>query len=153
MAVGDFGKDCRRAEQCHNRPMRSRTLYRALSIAHFVVASPLVLLSTFFGLVLAPILAAGPVWLCILGSQLWEGSDPRLCIRVRITHSISLFLAALLCASGWWALQAGERSAAHGGGLLSAWGLIPAGLGCLLGLLAVMSLLVVRPLIVVRSGA
>jgi hypothetical protein len=70
--------------------MPSRTLYRSLSIAHFLVGSPLVLLSTFFGLALAPILAAGPVSLCILGSQLWNGSDPRLCVRLRITHAISL---------------------------------------------------------------
>ena len=126
-------------------PMRRRTLYRSLSIAHFVVASPLVLLSTFFGLMLAPILAAGPVWLCILGSQLWNGSDPRLCVRLRITHAISLFFSAFLCASGVWALQAGERSAARGGGLLSAWSLIPLSLGCLLGVLAVLTLLLVRP--------
>src|SRR6266446_1248765 len=120
--------------------MRSRTLYRALSIAHFVVAAPLVLLSTFFGLVLAPVLAAGPVWLCILGSRLWNASDPRLCLRLRITHAVSLLFAALLCTSGLWALQSGERSAAHGGGLLSAWGFIPLGIGCLLGLLSVMTL-------------
>ena len=125
--------------------MRTRTLYRSLSIAHFVVASPLVLLSTLFGLILAPILAAGPVWLCILGSQLWNGSDPRLWVRLRITHAIALLFAALLCASGLWALQAGERSAAHGGGLLSAWGLIPLSLGCLLGVLAMLTLLLVRP--------
>jgi hypothetical protein len=133
--------------------MRSRVLYRGLSIAHFVVASPLVLLSTFFGLLLAPILAAGPVWLCVLGSQLWNGSDPRLCLRLRITHAISLFCAALFCAGGVWALQAGERSAAHGGGLLSAWGLIPLGIGCLLGLLAVLTLLLVRPVGGARSAA
>jgi hypothetical protein len=125
--------------------MPSRTLYRSLSIAHFVVASPLVLLSTFFDLVLAPMLAAGPVWLCILGSQLWNSSDPRLFVRLRITHSVSLFFAALLCASGLWALQAGERSAAHGGGLLSAWGLIPLLFGCSLGLLSMLTLLLVRP--------
>jgi hypothetical protein len=128
-------------------------LYRGLSIAHFVVAAPLVLLSTFFGLVLAPILAAGPVWLCILGSQLWDGSDPRLCLRIRITHAFSLFFAALLCAFGLWALQAGEHSAAHGGGLLSTWGLIPLGIGGLLGLLAVLTLLLVRPVSIARSAA
>jgi hypothetical protein len=134
--------------------MRSQTLYRTLSIAHFVVASPLVLLSTFFGLILAPILAAGPVWLCILGSQLWNGSDPRLCMRIRITHAISLFFAALLCASGLWTLQAGERSTAQGGGLLSAWGLIPLSLGCMLGLLAMLTLLLVRPAVgATRSAA
>ena len=124
--------------------MPSRTIYRSLSIAHFLVASPLVLLSTFFGLILAPILAAGPLWLCILGSKLWNASDPRLCMRLRITHTISLFFAALLCVSGLWALQAGERSAANGGGLLSTWGLIPLSFGCLLGLLAVLTLLLVR---------
>lgn len=133
--------------------MRSQTLNRGLSIAHFVVASPLVLLCTFFGLVLAPILVAGPVWLCILGSQLWDSSDPGLCLRLRITHALSLVFAALLCASGVWALQAGERSAAHGGGLLSAWGLIPLSIGCLLGLLAVLTLLLVRPVSAARSVA
>jgi len=133
--------------------MRSGTLYRGLSIAHFVVATPLVLLSTFFGLVLAPVLAAGPVWLCILGSRLWNASDPRLCLRLRITHAVSLLFAALLCASGLWALLAGERSAAHGGGLLSTWGFIPLGIGCLLGLLSVMTLVLVRPVGVARPVA
>ena len=122
-----------------------RPLYRGLSIAHFVVASPLVLLCAGFGLLLAPILAAGPVWLCILGCQLWDGSDPRLCLRVRVTHAVSLLFAVMLCASGVWTLQAGQRSAEHGGGLLSAWGMIPLAIGCSLGLLAVLTLLVVRP--------
>jgi hypothetical protein len=133
--------------------MRNRTLYRGLSIAHFLVAAPLVLLSAAFGIVLAPILAAGPVWLCILGSQLWEGSDPSLCLRLRITHAILLFFAALFCASGVGALQAGERSAAHGGGLLSAWGLIPIAIGGLLGTLAILTLLLMRPVTVARSAA
>jgi len=133
--------------------MPSRTIYRGLSIAHFLVASPLVLLSTFFGLVLAPILAAGPVWLCILGSQLWNGSDARLCVRLRITHAVSLFFAALLCASGLWALLAGERSAAHGGGLLSAWGLIPLSFSCLLGVLSMLTLLLVRPAVNAAKSA
>ena len=133
--------------------MPDRTLYRSLSIAHFIVAAPLVLLSAFFGLILAPILVAGPVWICILGSQLWEGSDPGLCLRLRVTHIVLLFFAALFCASGFGALQAGERSAAHGGGLLSAWGLIPIGIGCLLGMLAVSTLLLVRPVSVARSAA
>ena len=134
--------------------MPSRTIYRTLSIAHFLVALPLVLLSTFFGLVLAPILAAGPVWLCILGSQLWAGSDPRLYVRVRITHGISLVFAALFCVSGLWALQAGDRSAAHGGGLLSAWGLIPLSFGCLLAVLALLTLLLVRPAVnIAKSSA
>ena len=134
-------------------PVPTRTIYRSLSIAHFLVASPLVLLSTFFGLILAPILAAGPVWLCILGSQLWNGSDARLCVRLRITHAVSLFFAALLCASGLWALQAGERGAAHGGGLLSAWGLIPLSFGCLRGVLAVLTLLLVRPAVTAAKSA
>ena len=134
-------------------PVPTRTIYRSLSIAHFVVASPLVLLSTFFGLILAPILAAGPVWLCILGSQLWNGSDAWLCVRLRITHAISLFFAALLCAFGLWALQAGERSAAHGGGLLSAWGLIPLLFGCSLGLLSMLTLLLVRPAVNAAKSA
>ncbi len=133
--------------------MRSVTVYRCLSVAHFIVATPLVLLSTFFGLLLAPILAAGPVWLCILGSQLWQGSVPGLWLRLRITHTLSLVFASLLCAFGLWALQAGERSAAHGGGLLSAWGFIPLGLGCLLGLLSTLTLVLVRPAVEARSVA
>lgn len=131
--------------------MPNRKLYRGLSIAHFLVAAPLVLLSGAFGIVLAPIVAAGPVWLCILGSQLWEGSDPGLCLRLRITHAFLLFFALLFCASGFGALQAGERSAAHGGGLLSAWGLIPIVIGGVLGLLALLTLSLMRPVSVARS--
>jgi hypothetical protein len=133
--------------------MRSQAVYRGLSIAHFIVAAPLVLLSTFFGLLLAPIFAAGPVWLCVLGSQLWQNSDPRLYSRIRITHAISLFFATLLAASGLWALRAGAESAAHGGGLLSAWGWIPLTMGGVLGMLSLTTLLTVRPVATARSAA
>jgi hypothetical protein len=54
-------------------------------------------------------------------------------------------LAAVLCVHGVVALRAAERSAAAGGGLLGAYGLIPLGLGTVLGVTAATSLWLARP--------
>jgi hypothetical protein len=132
--------------------MAHPALYRGLSIGHYLIAVPLIALSTLFGLILAPVLAAGPVWLCVLGTQLWQGPSPRLCTWVRITHLISLFVSALLIVMGVFALSAAQRSAAQGGGLLGAWGFVPMIAGGLLALLAVATLVLVGPEPVTRSA-
>lgn len=56
----------------------------------------------------------------------------------------SLAMAALLVAYGIFALRAGARSAAHGGGLLSGFGLIPLGMGIILGIIAIATLIAIR---------
>jgi hypothetical protein len=119
--------------------------YRALSVAHFFVAIPLVALSTFFGLYLVPVLAAIPIWFCVLGNQLWYGPNQRICRWVRFTHLLALFVAAALVVIGVFTLQAAMRSAARGGGLLSPWGFIPLATAVLLAALAIASLSLVGP--------
>ena len=132
--------------------MAHLAMYRGLSIGHYLIAVPLIALSTLFGLVLAPVLATGPVWLCVLGTQLWHGPSPRLCTWVRITHLISLFVGALLIVMGVFALSAAQRSAEHGGGLLGAWGFIPMICGGVLAVLAVATLVLVGPQPVANSA-
>ena len=119
--------------------------YRSLSVAHFFVAVPLIALSTFFGLYLVPILAAIPIWFCVLGNQLWYGPNRRICRWVRFTHLLALFVSAALVVIGVFTLQAAMRSAAKGGGLLSPWGFIPLATAVLLAALAIASLSLVGP--------
>ena len=105
--------------------MQHVAVYRVLSVFHFLVAVPVIAASTVFGLIMVPVIASGPIWLCILGTQLWHGPSPRVLTWVRITHLCSLLVAALLVVMGVFALSAAERSTAHGGGLLGAWGYVP----------------------------
>jgi hypothetical protein len=125
--------------------MAHLAVYRVLSFLHFLVAVPLIAASTIFGVMMVPVIATGPIWLCILGTQLWHGPSPRVLTWVHITHLCSLLVAALLLVMGVFALSAAQRSAAHGGGLLGAWGYLPIAVGACLALLAVASLVLVGP--------
>jgi hypothetical protein len=118
--------------------------YRLLGAAHFLVAILLLPISAFFGLLLVPLLALGPIWLVVIGIQLCRSANPGLCTRVRTTHFVTLAVALLLCFYGVFALRAAERSAAAGGGLLGGFGLIPLGIGIALAALSVASLGLVR---------
>ncbi len=93
-----------------------------------------------FGLIVAPILALGPLWVIVLGFRLWKPSA-RVAAALRRTRRVSLVIAVLLVWYGILALQAAERSAAAGGGLLGGFGLLPLGLGILLGCVSGLSLL------------
>ena len=77
--------------------------------------------------------------------ELWRPAR-RVGVLLRRTHFVGATVAALLCAYGVFALQAAERSAAAGGGIMGAFGLIPLGLGILLGGTAVTSLWLARRL-------
>ena len=61
------------------------------------------------------------------------------------THVVVPVVAFVMCVHGAFALRAAERSAAAGGGLLGADGLIPFGLGTVLGIKAATSLWLARP--------
>ena len=118
--------------------------FRALGIVHVVVGLLLLPMSTFFGLTLAPVLALGPLWVVFLGVRLWR---PTALVKDLLwkTHVVVAVVAAALCVHGAFALRAAERSAAAGGGLLGAYGLIPLVLGTVLGVTAAVSLWLARP--------
>ncbi len=118
--------------------------YRLVAAAHFLVALLLLPLCLFFGITVGPLMAAAPLWLAFLGVQLWRGPSPRTFALLRATHWAVLLLAAILIFVGISTLQAAERSAAHGGGLLGAFGFLPIGIGSVLGTLATLTLIVVR---------
>jgi hypothetical protein len=121
------------------------TPFRILSATHVIVGLLMLPLTMFLGLSLAPVLLPGPVWVVILGIRLWRPSA-RVGVLLRRTHYVGLPVAALLCAYGGFAIQAAERSAAAGGGLLGTYGLIPLGLGAVLGITALTSLWLARRL-------
>jgi hypothetical protein len=112
---------------------------RILAVVHMIVGLLLLPFSFIFGLLFAPFLAAGPLWLVILGVRLWAPT-PWIEGLVRRTHWVGVGLAGLLCAHGILALQAAERSAAKGGGLLGGYGLFPLGIGIVLGITSGVSL-------------
>ena len=63
---------------------------------------------------------------------------------MRPAHWIGFVIAAALILHGLMALRAAERSAAHGGGLLGGYGLMPLALGILLCIATVVSLIIGR---------
>lgn len=117
--------------------------FRALGVAHVLTGALLLPCAAFFGLIAAPILALGPLWIIYLGARLWKPND-RLLATLRTTHSVTLVIATLMVAYGIFALRAAERSAAAGGGLLGGFGFLPIALGILVGGVAGLSLLLVR---------
>ena len=119
------------------------TQFRVLGVAHILVGLLLLPLSVVFGLLLAPLLVLLPLWVVILGVLVWL-SGLRARVLVRRTHLAAIPLAALLCVYGVLALQAAGRSAAEGGGLLGAYGLIPLVYALLLGMLSIASLAMTR---------
>ena len=121
------------------RPAR----FRVLAVVHVVVGFLSLPLTLVFGLLFAPLLVCGPIWLMILGYRLWrEGEGTG--VLLRRTHVVVLVVAALLGAYGLFALRAAEQSAARGGGLLGAFGLLPLAFGVVLGATAAVSLWLVR---------
>ncbi len=119
-------------------------MYRALAVAHIAIAILLIPVS-LFPITLAPILLMGPAWVILLARRLWR-RDPAVMVTLRRTHLVFLAIDALLIWYGVWMLRAAEESAARGGGLLGGLGLIPIGLGVLLGCFSILTLVVARPL-------
>ncbi len=117
---------------------------RALAVAHVAIAILLIPLM-LFPITLAPILLIGPAWAILLARRLWR-RDPTVIRALRRTHFVFLAIDAILIWYGVWMLRAAEESAARGGGLLGGLGLIPIGLGALLGCFSILTLAVARPL-------
>lgn len=115
---------------------------RALAVGHIAIGVLLLPLTLGIG-IFAPILMAGPVWGIVLGFRLWK-PRPGLLSALRRTHYAYLFVDALLIWYGISALQAAERSAARGGGLLGGFGLIPLGLGIGLACFSAVTLMIAR---------
>ncbi len=116
---------------------------RVLAVVHVVVALSFLPLTAVFAMPLAPLFALGPVWLVILAYRLWRPTG-EVAVLLRRTHVVTAVIAALLCVYGIVALQAAERSARAGGGLLGAFGLLPLTLGLVLGGTAAASLRLAR---------
>jgi hypothetical protein len=115
---------------------------RALAIGHIAIGVLLLPLTLAGGLV-APILMAGPVWGIVLGFRLWQ-PRPETYVALRRTHWAFLAIDALLIWLGVWMLQAAERSAARGGGLLGGIGFLPIGLGIGLACFSLVTLVLAR---------
>lgn len=145
-----------------NKP-QPLTFFRVLALAHGVVGLLPLLFSLFIGGLLAGgrwwtpssgvsiawlgvvsvqllLPMAGAAWLLVLAWRLWHPT-PRLAAPLRWTHSMVLLLGGLHCAWGLFAIQASERSAAAGGGLLGPVAVIPLIIGVPLVVLALASLM------------
>ena len=119
-------------------------MMRALAVAHIAIAIVLIPLS-LFPLPLAPIMLIGPVWTILLARRMWR-RDPTVIRTLRRTHVVFLVIDAALIWYGLWMLKAAAASAARGGGLLGGIGVIPIGLGIVLGCFSLVTLTFARPL-------
>jgi hypothetical protein len=97
----------------------------------------------FLGITPAPVLALGPLWIIVLGVRMWRPSA-RVVRLARRTAWIGLVIGAGEMAYGIFALRAAARSAARGGGLLGAVGLLPLGFGLAIACVAGLSLVLSR---------
>jgi len=112
---------------------------RIAAAAQILLGVLLLPLSTIFGLTPTPVLALGPLWIVALGCRMWwRGADHR--TAARRTAGVSLVVGVAAIAYGVVALRAAGRSAAAGGGLLGAFGLVPLVLGLAISCLAGISL-------------
>jgi hypothetical protein len=117
-------------------------MFRALAVGHIAIGVLLLPIALVSAGVLGPILMIGPIWGIILGVRLWRsGAEVLAALR---THWTFLLIDGLLVAYGIFALRAAERSAAHGGGLLGGFGLVPLGLGMIMACFSGVTLVVAR---------
>ena len=116
----------------------------ALALAH-IALSILLVPFTLFPITLAPVMLIGPAWTILLARRMWR-LDLSVLPTLRRTHVAFLLIDALLIWYGMWMLRAAAESAARGGGLLGGIGVIPIGLGVVLGCFSVFTLVFTRPL-------
>ena len=119
---------------------RVHILTGLLGVAHVLVAIVLLPTAMFLGFFTIPVIVPGLIWLAVLGFRLWR-PDRTIRTALQVTHAVVGPLAILLMVYGWFCLQAAQRSAEAGGGLLGAVGLIPIIMGTLAGSLSVVSLI------------
>ena len=119
------------------------TRFKILSITHVAAGLSLLPLSMTFGLILAPVLVVGSLWIAALGFLLWRPNARALSVARR-THLIGGIVAVLLFAHGILALRAGEGSLAEDGGLFGGFALIPIAYGLMLGAVSIGSLFTAR---------
>lgn len=115
------------------------TVERVLGWAHILVALLVIPMTGFFGLTLAPLLIAGPIWLAMVGVRLLRGR-PGAWTVARRTHLFAGLVAVLMVEYGLYARRAAALSADEGGGLLGALGYLPLILGISLGTLSAVTL-------------
>lgn len=117
----------------------SELWFPLLGTAHFVTAMILLPAALFAGVFSVPVVLPLLVWLAVLGYRLFR---PRLGLltSLRVTHFVLAPVSVLLIVYGIHALQAAQRSAGDGGGLLGTFGLVPIGMGMVSGSLALVSL-------------
>jgi hypothetical protein len=110
-------------------------------VAHILAAIILLPAVFFLGIFSILTIFPGLIWLVILGIRLCRGHKT---VRAALqrTHLVLAPLAALLVIYGVFCLQAAQRSAESGGGLLGTFGLIPIVWGVVAGGLSIVSLCV-----------
>lgn len=130
---------------------RKRTIPIILGVAHILVAIILLPTVFFLGIFGIPTIFPGLIWLVILGIRLCSGHKT-LRIALRRTHLVLAPLAVLFVIFGVFCLQAAQRSAEAGGGLLGPFGLIPIAWGIVAGGLSIVSLCVAQSNILKEEG-
>jgi hypothetical protein len=101
-------------------------------------------------LALLAVLAAFPLWVLTMALRAFRRLTPAAVSALRWTSFFEIACGLVLGISGIQALRAAERSAARGGGLLGAFGLLPLALGVLVGVLGLVSWWLLRGVIEAR---
>jgi hypothetical protein len=117
----------------------SATRLRVVATAQILLGILLLPFSMFFGSIAAPVLALVPIWIIVRGCLMWRPRAGSVAVTRRIAW-VSLVFGIVASAYGLFALRAAARSAAAGGGLLGAFGLLPLALGLAIACLAGISL-------------
>jgi hypothetical protein len=92
-----------------------------------------------------------PAWILLMGIRSFWPRTPGAIRALRWTHSVAIAVS-LLGLGGLLMLQAAERSASHGGGLLGGFGPLPIAPGLLVGGLVLASLWLLRAVARVQSS-
>ena len=141
-------------------------MIQCLALVHFAWGVSIILLAAWFAassLLILPHMSSGTIWtnlptsltmaairsfplgvlgtwILILGYRAWTG-HAGLRKALVITHALLLVPGSLSTAVGFYALRAGARSAARGGGLSSPIGMFPLAIGAGIIVLALASIL------------